>query len=62
MLAHEVGRLAGLPVDCSALTRVPQARADAIKDKKIVVIDANEIGANEKRVAQQKGTRAKATH
>lgn len=63
MLAHEVGRLAGLPVDCSALTRVrrtisqvglspdqrrrnvagafkvPQARADAIKDKKIVIID-----------------------
>lgn len=63
MLAHEVGRLAGVPVDCSALARVrrtisqvglspdqrrrnvagafkvPKARASAIKDKKIVVID-----------------------
>jgi ComF family protein len=63
MLAHEVGRLAGVPVDCSALARVrrtisqvglspdqrrrnvagafkvPKARASAIKDKKLVVID-----------------------
>jgi len=63
MLAHEVGQLARVPVDCSALARVrqtisqvglspdqrrrnvagafkvPKARAGAIKDKKIVVID-----------------------
>ena len=63
MLAHGVGQLARVPVDCSALARVrqtisqvglspdqrrrnvagafkvPKARASAIKDKKIVVID-----------------------